>query len=333
MADRVCAGACGSSWSEVAEQRRRSPAHLSRWYNLVGYCLRPGFGDPLDSFRIEQLWKLLQAPRRGPRRARPGRRLTVEGGADFWIMWRRAAGRPECPCSKPFTTGSAVLLPGKGKAYVKPGANELAEMWRAAAVWNGSTPSLRKPLGQTPAQTTSPQSGADLWLLGADPARSTRLALRPAEHGGASRRSPPAGSRLSCRSSRAIKVSDWRGPSALASWPDAPVSAPGRRRHHRENVAGTAPGCPSPGALGSNGRRGSRAGRRRAKPDVWRFVADRPPFAESGGMTPGSQRARKIQGLFRARRLISHRLTAVSERETNNSVSLISHTPWRIEFQ
>ena len=31
--------------AEVAEQRRRSPAHLSRWYHLVGYCLRPGFGD------------------------------------------------------------------------------------------------------------------------------------------------------------------------------------------------------------------------------------------------------------------------------------------------
>ena len=45
-------GLCRRLWdflAEVAEQRRRSPAHLSRWYNLVGFCLRPGFGDPLDS--------------------------------------------------------------------------------------------------------------------------------------------------------------------------------------------------------------------------------------------------------------------------------------------
>ena len=76
-------GLCRRLWeflAEVADQRRRSPAHLSRWYHLVGYCLRPGFGDPLDRFRVEQLWKMLHAPRapnpagrsrRGCRRAGP----------------------------------------------------------------------------------------------------------------------------------------------------------------------------------------------------------------------------------------------------------------------
>ena len=68
--------------SMVADYRRRSPAHLIRWYHLVGYCLRPGFGDPLDRFRVEQLWKLMHAPPR----AEPGRPLmprTPEGGADY----------------------------------------------------------------------------------------------------------------------------------------------------------------------------------------------------------------------------------------------------------
>src|SRR5207244_3349301 len=73
-----------------AEQRRRSPAHLSRWYHLVGYSLRPGFGDPLDKFRVEQLWKLVQTPRRSEP-GQPGQRIS-EGGADYWIMWRRVAG-------------------------------------------------------------------------------------------------------------------------------------------------------------------------------------------------------------------------------------------------
>src|SRR5207237_1613189 len=60
-------GLCRRLWeflAEVAEQRRRSPAHLSRWYHLVGYCLRPGFGDSLDKFRVDQLWKLMHAPPR-----------------------------------------------------------------------------------------------------------------------------------------------------------------------------------------------------------------------------------------------------------------------------
>ena len=36
--------------AEVQDGRRQSPAHFMRWYNLVGFCLRPGFGDPLDRF-------------------------------------------------------------------------------------------------------------------------------------------------------------------------------------------------------------------------------------------------------------------------------------------
>ena len=84
-------GLCRRLWDflqEVAEQRRRSPAHLSRWYNLVGHCLRPGFGDPLDRLRVEGLWKMLAAPPRGTGAAP----RTMEGGADFWVVWRRVAG-------------------------------------------------------------------------------------------------------------------------------------------------------------------------------------------------------------------------------------------------
>ena len=64
--DKWPTGLCRRLWdffAEVADQRRASPQHLGRWYNLVGFCLRPGFGDPMDRFRIEQLWKLLHAPR------------------------------------------------------------------------------------------------------------------------------------------------------------------------------------------------------------------------------------------------------------------------------
>ena len=90
-------GLCRRLWdflAEVADQRRRSPAHLSRWYHLVGFVLRPGFGDPMDPFRVDQLWKLMNAPpkadpaRKGPAAPRPaeGERPTGE------IMWRRVAG-------------------------------------------------------------------------------------------------------------------------------------------------------------------------------------------------------------------------------------------------
>src|SRR5207237_1804102 len=54
--------------AEVADQRRSSPAHLSRWYNLVGFCLRPGFGDPLDKYPVEPLWKRLHTASKAGKR-------------------------------------------------------------------------------------------------------------------------------------------------------------------------------------------------------------------------------------------------------------------------
>ena len=156
-------GLCRRLWeflAEVAEHRRRSPAHSSRWYHLVGYCLRPGFGDPLDRYRVEQLWKIMQAPPR----SEPGRIVPrlPEGGADYWIMWRRVAGGLNTTLQQAlFDRLRPALLPGKGKAGVKPGANELAEMWRAVASLerldikhkDASGQALLKPLRRSPVPT------------------------------------------------------------------------------------------------------------------------------------------------------------------------------------
>src|SRR5262249_39712021 len=105
---------------------------LSRWYHLVGFVLRPGFGDSLDRFRVEQLWKLTAAPPR----AEPGKAAprVADSGADFWIMWRRVAGGLNAQLQAALTNRlRPALLPGKAKGAVKPAANELAEMWRTAA--------------------------------------------------------------------------------------------------------------------------------------------------------------------------------------------------------
>lgn len=130
--DKWPTGLCRRLWeflAEVAERRRQSPAHLSRWHNLAGFCLRPGFGDPLDKFRVEQLWKTLHA---SPKGGKPGM-AQPEGGADFWIMWRRVAGGlPTSLQNTLFSRMRPILLPGKAKTP-KPPANEYTEMWRAAA--------------------------------------------------------------------------------------------------------------------------------------------------------------------------------------------------------
>jgi hypothetical protein len=160
-------GLCRRLWeflSETADGRRRSPSHLSRWYNLAGWCLRPGFGDPLDKFRIEQLWKMMAAPPRAD--AGKGARATAprlsETGPDAWIMWRRVAGGLHSALQQAlYDRLRPVLLPAKGKVIAKPGANELAEMWRAAASFErldvkhkeALGAALLKPLRRSPVPT------------------------------------------------------------------------------------------------------------------------------------------------------------------------------------
>ena len=117
-----------------AEQRQRSPAHLSRWLHLVGFALRPGFGESKDRFRVEQLWKVLTGPARvavGSGTVTTARGDTA-GTADTWILWRRVAGGLSASLQQALWDRlKPVLLPGKAGAF-RPGVNEITEMWRAA---------------------------------------------------------------------------------------------------------------------------------------------------------------------------------------------------------
>jgi molecular chaperone DnaK (HSP70) len=69
---------------ERAKGRRRSAEHERVWLNLAGWCLRPGFGDPLDDWRIQQLWALFPA----------GAQYVKDSQvrAEWWTLWRRVAG-------------------------------------------------------------------------------------------------------------------------------------------------------------------------------------------------------------------------------------------------
>lgn len=69
---------------ECRRGRTFSPQHEARWFNLLGFCLRPGFGDPLDEWRIKEIWKAYPAGLEFPRQA--------QGRAEWWIFWRRVAG-------------------------------------------------------------------------------------------------------------------------------------------------------------------------------------------------------------------------------------------------
>jgi len=67
-----------------AQKRRRSADHERVFFQLAGYCLRPGFGAPLDEWRVGELWKTFQQ----------GVQYVTEKAnwSEWWILWRRVAG-------------------------------------------------------------------------------------------------------------------------------------------------------------------------------------------------------------------------------------------------
>jgi molecular chaperone DnaK (HSP70) len=172
-------GLCRRLWDfllEVAEERRQSLPHLTRWHNLVGWCLRPGFGDPLDKYRVEQLWKTIFTP---PRRDGGKVLHLADAGADYWIMWRRvAAGLSAQLQQSLFDRLRGTLLPIKGKVFVKPNPNELAEMWRAAGSLERLDPRNKVDLGTTLLKSVkrSPVPSYTFWTL-------TRLGARVLVYG------------------------------------------------------------------------------------------------------------------------------------------------------
>jgi len=71
------------SFSQGRKRRRRSEQHEKNWLRLAGFAMRPGFGDPTDSWRMEQIWGLYQQGIQFQNH---------QGWTDWWVFWRRIAG-------------------------------------------------------------------------------------------------------------------------------------------------------------------------------------------------------------------------------------------------
>jgi hypothetical protein len=120
--------------------RGRSPAHEARWLNLIGYLLRPGFGDPGDELRVGRLWRVLGAEPRHPR--------AVQCRAEWWNLWKRIAGGLTARQQEHLLqqVSPALLRRGKTKGP-RPGPQELREMWQAIGSCERLASTTRGELG------------------------------------------------------------------------------------------------------------------------------------------------------------------------------------------
>jgi hypothetical protein len=149
------------------DARVKSPRHESRWYNLAGFCLRPGLGFPLDETRLKALWPVFH---QGVRHVRD-----LQCWAEWWILWRRVSGGlARSHHDEIHRRIAPFLLPGKAAGAAKKGGrprpepHELAEMWRCAASLERLSPELKGTLGEVLVKDLSRPALANyvLWCLG-----------------------------------------------------------------------------------------------------------------------------------------------------------------------
>ncbi|WP_038179804.1 Hsp70 family protein [Vibrio rhizosphaerae] len=102
-------------FAQGKKRRRRSEAHENNWLRFAGFTLRPGFGDPVDGWRIDQVWPLYQQGIQFQ---------TRQSWNDWWTFWRRVCGGLN-------QAQQETLLADIAK-YLHPGAHHNSQQAKAA---------------------------------------------------------------------------------------------------------------------------------------------------------------------------------------------------------
>ena len=138
--------------------RRRSPDHERVFWQLAGFCLRPGFGDPSDPSRIESIAYLAPERLAFPAEAR--------GWQQFFIAWRRvAAGLDDAGQGALRELTDPWLAPAEARAKRPKGAKPLAdaEMLELASSLERVPSSRRAELGGWIVERTWTDRDPRLW--------------------------------------------------------------------------------------------------------------------------------------------------------------------------
>jgi len=145
---------------DVADGRKLSAPHEGRWLNLLGFCLRPGFGDAQDSGRMNLVRKLYQSGL-----AFSGE---LQNQVNWLVLWRRIAGGLNAAHQHEIRN----YLGGIGIGRTMPGKRLNAQLerdgWRLLASLEHLSGATRAALGGELLRKfkKEPADSAWLWSLG-----------------------------------------------------------------------------------------------------------------------------------------------------------------------
>jgi molecular chaperone DnaK (HSP70) len=165
---------------ESASGRKKSPAFEARWFNLCGFCLRPGFGFPGDDFRIEQIRRIYASGLQYSNQ--------VQCEIDWWIFWGRiAGGLNRNQQTDLYQRLAPMVLPRGAKKAPRLNSSLAREMWRASASLELLPIQTKTELGDALVRMVKAGAGreSEIWCL-------SRLGARELFYGPINLVLPPA---------------------------------------------------------------------------------------------------------------------------------------------
>ena len=124
---------------ETIAGRTKSARHEARFLNLLGFCLRPGFGATLDPSRLARARQIYMAGLAFP--------SEVQGQSEWLVLWQRVASglapRQQLEMFQRF--GATLGL--QGKSARRPHPQVERETWRLLASLEQIGPELRTLVG------------------------------------------------------------------------------------------------------------------------------------------------------------------------------------------
>jgi uncharacterized protein DUF3731/Hsp70 protein len=145
---------------EVVDGRKRSAAQEARWLNLLGFCLRPGFGDAQDGERMNSTRKLYQAGL-----VFPGE---LQNQINWLVLWRRTAGGLSAAHQHQVRNDLGGIGIGRKQSGARLNAQLERDGWRLLASLEHLSGATRAALGSELLRKLrkEPADSAWLWSLG-----------------------------------------------------------------------------------------------------------------------------------------------------------------------
>jgi hypothetical protein len=145
---------------EVSEGRKLSPQHEARWLNLLGFCLRPGFGFAEDGHRMDQMRRLYQAGLSFSENS--------QNQVNWIVLWRRIAGGLNPAHQNEIRNFLASIGIGRKKTGPRLNPQLEGDGWRLLASLEHLSGSTRAALGSELLRRLKKHrtESASLWALG-----------------------------------------------------------------------------------------------------------------------------------------------------------------------